>query len=554
MSRLLEKVGEEGIVRRSNVILSIAVCLSALVPFRLGGRQVDATTVPHVLRYASAEDVATLNPDLNVQGVVLWLNEMTAAYLFRLDHNNSLIPELATVVPTQRNGGVSRDGKTITIHLRKGVKWSDGSPFDSGDVAFSISAIENPANNIVDRSGFDQIASVDEPDKYTAVVHLKAPVGAIVYRLFASNQGESLLPKHVLGALPDMNSAAFNSLPIGIGPFRYKAWKRGDEIELEANPNYWRGKPALSEVVYKLIPDRNTVLTQLETGEIDMWVPFGGVYLSRVSGIPNVHIVRHPSYIINQVLFNTTSGVLKDRIVREALRLAVDRRELRDKVAHGVGILQNVPFPEVDPEVPKDISLTPYDLAKANALLDGAGWKRGADGIRVKDGQRLEIPFVSSTGTPDGDTIIEIIRSSWKEIGADINVQRYLSTLLFGPYASGGILATGKFGAMLLGNEIAAPFDVANVYGCKAVPPAGQNYDRFCDPELEPLIARYSRTIDFAERAKLLSSILHFVDDRSIAIITYGREDLFGVSDAVKNFTPNNATPFDDMMHVDVVP
>jgi peptide/nickel transport system substrate-binding protein len=541
-------------MRRSACLPAFLAGAFALAPIIAQPSPVTATTIPHVLRFAAAEDVATLNPDLNLQGVVLWLSQMTAAYLFRLDNKNSLVPELATVVPTQQNGGVSRDGKTITLHLRKGVKWSDGVPFDSSDVAFSIAAINNPANNIADRSGFDQIARVEEPDKFTVIVHLKTPVGAIVYRLFASNQGGALLPKHILGALPDMNTAAYNSLPVGIGPFRYKAWKRGDEIELEANPNYWRGRPALSEVIYKLIPDRNTVLTQLETGELDMWVPFGGVYLSRVSAIENLHVIRHPSYIVNQILFNTTSGPLEDRVVRQALRFAVDRQEIRDKVGHGVGIVQNVPFPEVDPEVPRDIAITPYDLAKANALLDADGWKRGADGIRVKDGQRLEVPFVSSTGTPDGDTSIEIIRSSWKQIGVDMSVQRYLSALLFGPYASGGILANGKFGAMFLGNEIAAPLDVANVYACKSFPPAGQNYYRFCDPKLEPLIARYSGTIDSSERAKLLSAILHVVDDQSIAVIAYAREDLFGVSNAVKNFAPNNATPFDDMMHVDVVP
>jgi peptide/nickel transport system substrate-binding protein len=542
-------------VKRSSCLPAFLAAVVAVSPFLGGAAPARATTIPHVLRFATAEEIATLNPDLNQQLVVAWLSEMTAAYLFRLDHRNALEPELATEVPTQSNGGVSRDGKTVTVHLRRGLKWSDGAPLDADDIVFSIAAENNAANNIVDRSGFDHIAKIDEPNKQTVIVHLKVPIGAIVYRLFASNQTSSaILPKHLLGSLPDINTAPFNALPIGAGPFRYKAWERGDRVELEPNPFYWRGRPSLSEVVMKLIPDRNTVLTQLQTGELDMWYPFGGAYLSRVQSIPNVHVIRQPSYANNLVLFNTTAPALKDRTVREALRFAVDRRTLRDKVSHGVGNLQNVLLPEVDPAVPKNIAFTPFDLAKANALLDAGGWKRGDDGVRSKDGVRLSIDFASSQGTPDADTAIELIRASWKEIGVEINVQRYQSSVLFGPYAAGGILATGKFGVLFLGNVVPAPFDLENEYGCSGFPPKGQNYNRFCYPPLEPLIADYARSFDSKQRAAKLSKVLHLLDDQAISIVTVGREDLFGVSDAVKNFHPNNATPFDDMMHVDVVP
>lgn len=534
--------------------LPSAIAALALLASALETLPVAAAPSAHVLRFATAEEVATLNPDLNQQLVVVWLDQMTSASLFRLDAHNALIPELATVVPTQANGGISKDGKTITLHLRKGVKWSDGQPFDGDDVAFSIAAVNNPANQIVARSGFDQITKVDQPDKFTVAVHLKAPFGAMVYTLFASNQNPQVLPKHILGGLHDINTAPFNSLPVGIGPFRYKAWKRGDEIRLEANPYYWRGKPALSEVVLKLIPDRNTVVVQLQTGELDMFYPFGGVYLPKVQAIPNIHIIRQPSYALNEILFNTTDPLFKDATVRRALRMSIDRRELRDKVGHGVGVLQNVLLPTVDPLVPKDIAFTEFDLAKANAMLDGAGWKRGGDGVREKNGRRLSIDVASSQGTPDADIQIELVRAWFKQVGAELNVQRYQSSVLFGPYGEGGILATGKFGMMFLGNLVSAPFDLENSFGCKGIPPAGQNYNRLCDPAIEPAIAKYQASYDFATRKKLLAEILRKLDDEAVAIPTVGREDLFGLNPAIKNFHPNNATPFDDMMRVDVLP
>lgn len=519
-----------------------------------GGIQDEAAraTVPHTLRFATAEEVATLNPNLNVQQVVQYLNQMTAAYAFRFDRNNRIEPELATEIPTSRNAGISKDGKTITLHLRGGVKWSDGAPFSADDVVFSIASMNNPANTVPARRGFDQIVRVDEPNPTTVVVHLKVPYGAMVPTLFGSSNGFAILPKHLLGSLPNINNAPFNALPVGIGPFRYAAWRRGDQIELERNPFYWRGQAKLDRVIMKLIPDRNTVLTQLQTGELDMWYPFGGSYLSRVAVIPNVHIIRQPSYGINEILFNVRGPVLSDRAVREALRYAVDRRLLREKVGHGVGILQNVPVTTVDPSTPKDIAFTPFDLTKATAVLDAAGWKRGADGVRVKNETRLSVAFVSSSGTPDADTSIELIRTWWNRIGAQIDVRRFQSEMLFGPYSNGGILANGRFDMMFLGYTVPAPFDVNLQYGCHEFPPAGQNYSHYCNGRFNAIAADYDRAYDEGRRDKLLSQALHIIDDDVVVIVTTGREDLFGINNAVKNFTPNSATPFDDMLGVDV--
>jgi peptide/nickel transport system substrate-binding protein len=515
---------------------------------------VAAAPTAHVLRFATAEEVATLNPDINQQAVVGYLDQMTAAYAFRLDHENRLVPELATVVPTTRNGGISADGKTITLHLRQHVKWSDGAPFDADDVAFTISAINNPANLVPSRDGFDQITHIDEPNKYTAIFHLKAPFGAIVPTLFASNGGTAILPKHLLAGLHDMNEVPFNSLPVGIGPFRYVAWKRGDEIELERNPYYWRGAPALERVIMKLVPDRNTVLTELQTGELDLWYPFGGSFLSRVQAIPGVHVIRQAGYGLNQFMLNTSHPVLADVAVRQALRLGVDRKTILEKAAHGVGILQDAPFPTIDPSTPKDIPYVAYDPTKANALLDAAGWKLGSDGVRSKNGARLSLNLASSTGSPDVDTLIELLRSDWAKIGVDLQVQRYTSALLFGPIDQGGILNNGKFDVLLLGQDIPAPFNLTNVYSCDKAPPAGQNFSHYCNPKVDVLDAQYDRTYDDADRAKLLSRVVHIVNDDVPVIVYIGREDCFGVNDAVKNFTPNAATPFDDMMRVDVLP
>ena len=142
-------------------------------------------TVPHVLRISDAGDLTTLNPHVAQSPVVANLSEMTMAWLVRWDEHNQPYPELATEVPTRENGGVSADGLTITYHIRKGVRWSDGAPFDAGDVVFSTGVVDNVANKN-EAGRFDMLASVVEPDKYTVVYHLKKPYASFVEALFSS--------------------------------------------------------------------------------------------------------------------------------------------------------------------------------------------------------------------------------------------------------------------------------------------------------------------------------------------------------------------------------
>jgi peptide/nickel transport system substrate-binding protein len=516
-----------------------------------GGR-LNATTVPHVLRLATGEDVAGLNPDLSTQLVVAFLSQMTAAYLFRSDRENKFVPELATKVPTTANGGVSPDGKTITIDLRRGVKWSDGAPFDADDVVFSIAAMNNPANRIPVRDGFDHVTSVDEPNKYRVVVHLREPYFAIVPKLFSSANTLALLPKHILAAQPDINTGDFDSLPVGIGPFRYAAWKRGDSVELEANPLYWRGRPKLDRVILKLIPDRNTVLAQLQTGEIDMWYPFGGAFLARVTAMPSVTVLRTPAYAFNEITLNLKNAALADVNVRRALELATDRKTVVEKVGHGVGVLQEVSAPLVDPAVPKDIPFTQYDPAKADALLDREGWVRGSDGIRAKGGTRLSFDLATSSGSPDVDLQIELIRSWWKDVGVELNVQHYDPAMLFAARADNGILYNGKFDIAFVAWSVNEPVDPTELYGCKEAPPQGHNIGSYCNPKLDVLLDDLHGASDEAQYRADLEKALRLIATDVPVIVANGRENIFGFNRDLKNFHPNSITVFDDMMNVDI--
>ncbi len=166
----------------------------------------------HWLRIADgAGDVASLNPHLTIGATTDHLSQLTMGYLVRFDRNGRPVPELATEIPSPSNGGVSADGKRITWHLRHGVRWSDGAPFDARDVAFSTRAILNPANNEVNgTAGWDAIRTIETPDPYTVVYRLKRPYGALVAMTFATvGGGPCLLPEHLLGKLHDIDTAPY---------------------------------------------------------------------------------------------------------------------------------------------------------------------------------------------------------------------------------------------------------------------------------------------------------------------------------------------------------
>jgi peptide/nickel transport system substrate-binding protein len=517
-----------------------------------GGRA-NAWTEPHVLRFSDAQDINTLSPYFGQIVDVGFLSSMTMAWLIKWDEHNDPYPELATQVPTQENGGVSKDGLTIVYHLRKGVRWSDGVPFNADDVVFSTQVVLNPATNVISRQGWDQLAKIDEPDKFTVVYHLKKPYSPFVETFFSSaGANPCVLPKHLLAKYPNINNVPYNALPVGIGPFKYLRWDRAQDVILVANSLYWRGSPKLQKVIYKIIPDRNTLLSQLQSHEIDMWNLVAAAYVSRVQGLPGVSVIRQPSYQFGHLDFNTQRSAVRDPVVREALRLAIDRRTLRDKIGHGVGILSEVTTPPTAPYAVRSTPLVPFDIGRANALLDHDGWVRGPDGIRARNGVRLSLDFATNSGSPDTDERIELIRSWWKQIGVDISVRHYPAALMFAPLQQGGIVYSKKWDVIIFAWFNDAIGDYTPIYDCRAFPPNGQNDIRWCNPAAQAaMTALYGHYQQPQRNGDVVIVQREFVKDVP-SIVTGIAEDIYAYDGDLKNFHPNAITPFDNMMDVDI--
>ena len=509
-------------------------------------------TIPHVLRFATGEDIVGLNPHLNTQLTLSYMSSMTMAWLVRYDRHNQPVPELATAIPSRANGGISADGKTITYRLRRDAKWSDGAPFTAGDVKFSADVVRNPANNEATHVGFDEIVRVDTPDPYTVTFRLRRPYSGFYVNFFSSGGANPcILPKHLLGSLPTINDAPYNALPVGIGPFKYASWKRADSVEMVPDPLYFGRKPKLQRVVFKVIPDRNTTLTQLTTHEIDLWANVPAAYYDRARAVPAVTTLRQASYAFNHMDFQMQRPAMRDVAVRRALRLALDRATIREKIRHGVGILQETPFGPGHP-LHVDLPRVPYDVAAANRLLDAAGWRRGPDGIRAKNGTRLDFDIAIVSGSPDTDALLEIVRPAWAQIGARFEVRHYPSPLIFAPAQTGGILYGGKFDIALFGWTTNPNGDLTNLYACERVAPRGQNVPRYCDPAADRAMRAFQATYDAAEQRAASRAFQERLVADVPTVVLDAREDIHSFNDDLHGFRPNQVTAFDDLVEADI--
>ncbi|MEO6835234.1 MAG: peptide ABC transporter substrate-binding protein, partial [Candidatus Tumulicola sp.] len=381
----------------------------------------NAWTVPGVLRMAGRQDPDNLNVLLGTQTVDTDLSMFWAGYLFNWNDRNALEPELATRVPTLRNGDISRDGLTIAYHLRHGVTWQDGAPFTAADVVYTWHVMLDPRNAVVSRFGYDAVARLDAPDPYTIVVRLRHRFAPFVASFFTmANHSDCILPAHLLAKYPDINHVAYNELPVGTGPFRVVKYERGSLIEFVANARYWRGRPKLDRIEYHLVPSDNTILSMIQSHQIDFFYRAPETMVESLRNIPGTRVNLSPFTRFADLGFNAGVPALSDVRVRQALAYATDRQALIDKITHGVTIPGDTDQPPFSWAFDSRAKRYGYDLAAAGRLLDAAGWRRASDGMRAKDSHPLALTLVSFTGSDTATAAEALIQAQWRQAGVDL--------------------------------------------------------------------------------------------------------------------------------------
>jgi peptide/nickel transport system substrate-binding protein len=442
--------------------------------------------LPGILRYAEVAEPDSLSTLLSTQSVTVDVSYLIFSYFFTTDDRDQLVPEVATEVPTIANGGISPDGLTITYHLRPGVRWQDGVPLTARDVVFTYRQIMNPNNNVQVKVGYDQIADVQAKGEYTVVVHMKRVFAPIVDYFMSPQGGFSILPEHVLTGHANLNTVAWNSAPtVGSGPFRFVRWVHGDHIDFTANPLYWRGPPHLQRIIYRIIPDTNTILTQLRTHEIDAWFRADPSLIHQLRALPGYRVYVSPENLFGHLDFNTRDPILADVNVRRAIASAIDRPRIAADATQGVYQVTDTDQSVYSWANDHHPMFFPYNPARARELLDADGWKVGPDGIRVRNGTRLSLQLAYVGGQSIADKLAALIQQEARAVGIEITIKTYPASLFFASAQSGGILNGGKYQIAYFGWSSGVDPDDSSLYDCDQFPPRGQNDLFWCDPVLD---------------------------------------------------------------------
>ena len=486
------------------IALALAVCACSKVGSSVGAPVAQTGAV----RIVGAGSIDSLVPELTGLQSAVDLGMFWGAWLFIVNDRGDLEPELATEIPSPQNGGVSADGRTITYHLRKGVRWHDGVPFTARDAIFTWHAIMNPANNVISRSGWDDVESMSAPDDHTLVVHLKRPYAPAIAAFFGPGPAPmSILPEHILGKLPDINRAPYDVKPIGTGPFIVESYQPSYGVKLIANPAYWRGPPKLHEIDYLFVPDANTRAIMMKSGEADLYYDPPNSLLPDLSSIAGVHVLHTTFNEFWYLVFNTRHAPLDDVRVRRAISMGTDRDYIVRTVMHGAATpAQGDQLPGTWAYDP-NIHAPAYDPAAARSLLEADGWLVGADGIRSKGGKRLSIVFAYSSGRGDSVRLTPIFQSMMRAIGVEVQPKSYPSSLFEAAAADGGILNSGNFDVAHDGWISGVDPDDDTLFACDQAPPGGYNHAFYCDQRIDDQERIALTHYDRATRARAYSAI-----------------------------------------------
>jgi peptide/nickel transport system substrate-binding protein len=521
---------------------------ASYIPFPSGGKSVTG---------AWSQEPDNIVPYFTQMSYAIWITQLTLGGLGEWDDQGNFVAELAAEVPSAANGGVSADGLTITWKLKSGLKWSDGQPLTSADVKFTWESILNPANAVMSRVGYDKIASIETPDDTTAVLKFSElyPPWQTLFTQGPNNSG-ALLPKHVLDGQTGLESNAFIHWPkVSSGPWVITDWVAGDHMTLLPNPNFYSGRAKLDRVMIKFVPTPETALAALQTGDVDWYPDFSESDIATVGALePTVHLKVVPGADFEHYFFNlgTTTGVngqgisdlngfcpFKDLRVRKAITLGINRQAFVDSLLDGKTTVPATQWPNSGWT---NTSLQPdaYDAESAKALLEEAGYKVGADGIRsgMCDGVETKLSF--SFETTDKQIRVDIAlaaQSDLAKIGIEFKPIHTPAGTFFASYSDGGNMATGKFdmAGYTTGFYPDPMSGVMDSFACSTIPnassPSGTNNYHLCDPTLDGMMAAVNASADPAVRKTALDAVQKYIFDNYYVVMMYARANVYGYVD-----------------------
>jgi ABC-type dipeptide transport system, periplasmic component len=491
-------------------VLSCLLVISAV--FTGCGSKSEATSTKQAssngktLVYGAEFEDEKINPILSERDT----NDLIFSGLMKFDENNVPKPELA------ESYTISDDKLTYDFKLKKGIKFHDSVELKAEDVVFTIKSILDEKVNSELKPEYSEIKDVQTVNDYEIKVTVKRPFPPLLDKLTIG-----IIPKHILEG-KDINNAEFNQKPIGTGPFKFEKWEKGNNITLTKFKDYYGKTGNIEKFIVKPIPDYNVRAMQLQTGEIDV-AYLEPSQVSKVEKLDNVKVYKVDTADYRCMMYNGRKDLWKDVNVRKAFNYALDRKGIVDGILLGYGSEAYSPI-QINKFNNPDVEKYAYSLDKANSLLDNAGWKKGADGIRVKDGEKLAFTLTAPKTDEVRVKMAEYFASQFKKIGAEVKVDAL----------DWSVIKIDQCDAFVLG--WGSPFD-ADTHTFRLFHSSGinggDNYEAYSNPKVDELLDKARTTTDENERKKLYVEFQKELSENPAFNFAVYLKALFGVNKRV---------------------
>lgn len=457
---------------------------------------------------AISQDPGSLNPAATTAGAVHTASELMFNGLVELDDKLNPVPELA------ESWTVNKKATIYTFKLRRGVKWHDGQPFTSADVKFTFEEVLLKYHSRTRAAMLSALATIYAPNPYTVEFIFKESYGPLLLQLDVTEA--PILPAHIYrGSDPTKNPA--NLAPVGTGPYKFGSYARGAEIVLNRNPNYFKkGKPYLDRVIMRVVPNSATQVVAFESGSVDfLWAvpgPDRARLLARKKAFDTLVTRRNPggANCMMTVSFNLRRVITSNLAVRQAIFHSLNRNAFLQNVIFGEGSVAVSPFSKgIIWAWGQNLKLPEYNTAKANALLDSAGWT-GRDGptrtaqnvVGVANGTKLSIDFLHF---PTFAAYGELYKAQLKEVGIDVR----LRPLESGPFAT-AVFNNRDFDSNIIsycnGND--PEIGIRRMYDSAQIGPvAFSNAAAYSNITVDSMFQQARNTLDIAKRQSLYQKI-----------------------------------------------
>lgn len=460
--------------------------------------------------------------------------------LLGLDPDTALpYPDLATEVPSRENGGISQDGLSYTFKLRTDVKWHDGQPLTAKDVVYTYTTMQKKELGSQRTTELnDRVESITASGDNTVVFKMKKVVAP-----FLTSNMYAIVPEHILKDVPaDQIKAHPFSLgdakaTIGTGPFKFGSYTKGDNVTLTKNSAYFRGEPAIDQYILKVVKDGTVLVAQLKTGEIDYGAITPALF-EEMTKQQNVNAQKYDTYSFNFYTYQldtTKTDLFQEKAVRQALAYALDRDSMLKAIQFGLGTIGAGTEPVLSWAYAPDKITTKYtyDPNKANQLLDGAGWVKGSDGIRAKNGKKLSFSIWGQSGSPVIDGYMASMQQLWKAIGVDCTPKKEEFSSLVAR-----LTESYDFEMVIVGFSWGVDPDQSTMWATDSYG-GGFNLNKYSNPEVDKIVTQALSELDQEKRKQLYIQMQNIVADEAPSVILYFTQTPAGVNKRVHNLFPN---------------